>query len=82
MEIEIIHKDCGLIIADFELESNPFKVGETINIHVTNYNKEIWDVTEVYGEYRIDKIEHFLNKRYANNVNTTFAISVEVTKID
>lgn len=61
MKIEIVDNE-GTLIADFDLEANPFKIGETININVNNYNKEFWNVDEVRGDYRIDKIEHFLRK--------------------
>ena len=57
MRIEIVTKDGGLI-TDFELEANPFKVGETLNVKVSNYNKEFWTASEVNSDYVIDKIEH------------------------
>ena len=82
MKIEIIDKE-GNLITDFELEANPFKIGETINIVVNNYDKDFWIAEEVNGDYKIDKIEHFLRKDYQLNkkVYNNFCVSVEVTKL-
>ncbi len=63
MKIEIVNKS-GNLITDFELESNPFTVGETIIISVSNHDKKFWNVEEARGEYKINKIEHFLRKDY------------------
>lgn len=82
MKIEIINKE-GTLITTFELETNPFKVGETISINISNYDKEFWNIEEVRGDYMIDKIEHFLRKIYQRNQKcyTSFSVSVEVTKL-
>ena len=79
MIIEIVDK-YGDLITDFELEANPFKVGEKINVKVSNYNKKFWTASEVSCEYVIHKIEHFLRKDYTLNekISTTFSVSVEV----
>lgn len=82
MKIEIINKE-GTLITTFELETNPFKVGETISINISNYDKEFWNTEEVKGDYMIDKIEHFLSRDYETNRKcyTSFCVSVEVTKL-
>lgn len=82
MNIEIINKE-GELITDYELESNPFKIGQTINISVSNYDKEFWNIKEVKGDFVIDKIEHFLRKDYRINQKcyTSFCVSIEVTKL-
>jgi len=88
MRIEIVSSEPvnreGELITNFELESNPFKVGETININVSNYNKLHWNVEEVKGDYFIVKIEHFLRKECLmnNKVSTSFTVSVEVRKLN
>lgn len=83
MTIEILNKK-GDLITSFELEANPFKVGETLNINVSNYNKEFWAVSEVNGYYVIDKIEHFLRKDYTHNgnVSTVYIVLVEVSPVN
>jgi hypothetical protein len=82
MKIEIIDNE-GNLITDFELETNPFKVGETINISVHNYDKDFWTADEVFGEYKIVHIEHYFKKDYQRNkkIYDLFCLSVEVTKI-
>lgn len=82
MKIEIVNKE-GELVTDFELETNPFKVGETISVSVSNYDKEFWNTKEVKGDYVIDKIEHFLRKDYQRNQKyyTSFCVSVEVTRL-
>jgi len=79
MRIEIVNKK-GELITDFELESNPFKVGQTINVQVSNYDKTFWTVEEVGGDFIINKITHFLRTDYtkAQKVSTVFTVSVEV----
>ena len=82
MRIEIVNKE-GDLITNFELESNPFKVGETISISVSNGDKSFWTVEEVKGDFIIEKIEHFLRKDYKFNEKyyTNFTVSIEVSKI-
>ena len=82
MRIEIINKENELI-TDFELESNPFKVGERINVQVSNYDKEFWTAEEVRGDYIIDEIEHFFCKTYTRTqkVSTVFSVSVKVSPV-
>ena len=82
MRIEIINKE-NKLITDFELEANPFKVGEKINVQVSNYDKEFWTTEEVRGDFIIDEIEHFLRKTYSRTqkVSTVFSVSVKVSPI-
>lgn len=82
MRIEIINKENELI-TDFELEANPFKIGERINIDVSNYDKEFWTPEEVRGDFIVDEIEHFLRKTYTRTqkVSTVFSVSVKVSPV-
>ena len=79
MRIEIVNKE-GELITDFELEANPFKVGETINVRVLNHDKSFWTAEEVIGDFVIEKIEHFVRKDYLNlqKISTIFTVSVQV----
>ena len=83
MKIEVVDKE-GALITDFELEANPFKVGETIHVNVSNHNKRFWTkVEEIKKSFIIDKIEHFLRMDYTkSHVLTFFTISVEVSPVD
>lgn len=82
MRIEIVNKK-GDLVTDFELETNPFKVGERITVRVNNYDKEFWAAEEVRGDYRIDKIEHYFSRDYtaSKKAHSRFIVSVEVTKL-
>lgn len=82
MKFEIVDKE-GTLIADFDLEANPFKVGERITVRVNNYDKEFWTAEEVRGDYRIDKIEHYFSRDYtaSKKAHSRFIVSVEVTKL-
>ena len=82
MKFEIVDKE-GTLITDFDLEANPFKVGERITVRVDNYDKEFWTAEKVRGDYRIDKIEHYFSRDYTANkkVHSRFSVSVEVTKL-
>ena len=80
MRIEIVNKE-GELITDFELEANPFKVGETINVRVLNHDKSFWTAEEeVIGDFVIEKIEHFVRKDYLDlqKISTIFTVSVQV----
>jgi hypothetical protein len=82
MRIEIIDKN-GDLVTSYEMESCPFKVGETLHINVVNNDKTKWDIKELRGSFQIEKIEHSLRKFYnPNDVYTYFCVSVEVYKID
>ena len=82
MRIEIVDKE-GQLITDFELEANPVKVGEIVNIKVTNHDISFWTTKEVNADFVINKIEHFLRKDYTRtqNINTVFTVSVEVSPV-
>ena len=83
MRIEIVNKE-GDLITDFELEANPFKVGEMLNVKVSNYNKKFWTASEVSGDYIVNKIEHFLRKDYTltEKISIVFSVSVEVSPVN
>lgn len=82
MRIEIVDSN-GDEINHFELECNPFKVGENIHISVSNKDKSFWMVDEVDENYTITKIHHSLRKDYTNSgkLYTYFTVTVEVSKI-
>ena len=82
MRFEIVDKE-GTLITDFDLEANPFKVGERITVRVDNYDKEFWTAEEVRGDYMIDKIEHYFSRNYTakQKIYNRFCVSVEVTKL-
>lgn len=81
MKIEIVEKD-GESITYFDLESNPFKVGEHIFLNINNECKEFWNNEELRGEFKIDKIEHTFHKTYTQaRVYNDFCVSVYVTKV-
>ena len=82
MNIEIINKE-GNLITSYNMEAVPFKVGETIHITVSNYDKEFWTNEEVKGSYVVDKIEHYLRQDYLSNhkYSVSLCVSVEVTKV-
>ena len=82
MKIEIVSNK-GYLITEFELESNPFKVGEVISLSVSNYDKEFWNKKELKSDYRITRIEHFIKEEYMPNekYKLHYCASVEVTQI-
>lgn len=82
MKIEIVNKE-GELITDFELEANPFKVGEIINVQVSNHDKSFWVTEEVRGDFVIEKIEHFVRQIYTRtpNISTVFTVSVQVSPV-
>jgi len=82
MKIEIVNKE-GKLITDYELESNPFKVGETIHIAIANHNKTTWNVEDLNASFKIDKIEHYYRQLYStsNNKFFVFTVVVEVSEI-
>ena len=83
MRIEIVDKD-GNEIQNIELDCNPFRIGEIIHIHRTNYAKDKWNVENLDGDFMIDKIEHYYREEYRNmglQPSTMFATSVEVRPV-
>ena len=83
MKIEIVDAE-GDLVTDFNLECNPFKVGEKININITNSDPELWTVKELSGVYEVESIGHFIAQRYRRHptVSESFAVSVQVKKIE
>lgn len=81
MTIEIVNMK-GELVTEFILESNPFKIGEKVIITVANYDKEFWNTKEVFGEFRVENIEHFLRKDYLPNhtYSSVFVTSVKVSE--
>jgi len=71
------------LIDSFELESNPFKVGEFLNITVNNRNKKFWNKNELSKKFVIRDIEHFVRIDYLNDsVNTVATVSVMVSEVE
>lgn len=67
MSIEVISEESGNVITTFDLECNPFKVGEIINIDINNNDKSFWDKQELHCRYSIKSIEHFTRQIYLPN---------------
>lgn len=84
MNIEIIESGTENCIVSYNVESNPFKVGETIHVRITNLDKEFWDVKDLRSSFIINKIEHYYREDYQFNRKCSIqhTVSVEVTKID
>jgi hypothetical protein len=81
MRIELINAQDELI-TDFELETNPFKVGETINVVITNHKTTFWNVKDLHGDYVVDSISHYLRKTYGDqSYSMVFTVSVKVSEI-
>ena len=82
MRIEIVTKDEDYI-ADFEAESNPFKVGEIIDIHSKRMDNKNKVVEEFCKWFKIEEIRHFLEHEYNDsNFNYTyFQTTIEVSEL-
>jgi len=82
MRIGFVTKD-DVYIAHFEVESNPFKVDEIININISNNDKQLWTVEDVHKSFKIENIEHFLRIDFNSNkiVYTYFDIIIEVSEL-
>lgn len=78
MHFEIINKE-GNLITSFELESNPFKVGEFYYLTIHNHDPSFWDKAELNKKYKILNIEHFTRQIYSPNGKYHFAFTVSVT---
>jgi len=83
MRIEFITKNYDLI-AHYELDSNPFIIGENINIHVYNHDKQLWNIEEVHGRFKIKKIEHFLTVDYTKELERylSHTVVIEVSELN
>ena len=82
MIIEIVNKE-GLLITNFDLQSNPFKVGEKINIKIRNYDKSFWTAEDFKGDFVIEEIQHFFKKSYtwSQKQHEDFIVSVQVSPL-
>lgn len=80
MRIEIIDQNADEITF-FELESNPFIVGQTINIQIMNYDKTNWNTEEINQSFNITHIEHYFRKEYLKSRNTSEVFTINVTVI-
>ncbi len=84
MNIEIITRE-GELITSFELESNPFKVGESIYIDISNNDEIYWgNINEINSkQFKIDEIEHISRQIYSPKQKYAFmfTVSVKVTEI-
>jgi hypothetical protein len=80
MRIEVVNKEDGKMLAHFELDANPFKLKEIINLKIENHDADFWNVDQIKGKYKIDKIEHFLQIDYQRNQKcyTSFCTTIEV----
>ncbi len=71
-------------IASYDLETNPFTVGEIIEISISNNNKDIWNVDELDKQFQIDTISHYLRINYSNSLkrHVYHYVIVKVSPID
>ena len=83
MTIEIINKE-GDSIETYELECNPFEVGQVIHIDVRNHDKEFWGIEELRQSFEVVEIEHYLRSAYLRTKKhlLNFTVSVEVKPVD
>lgn len=83
MKIEIINKE-GNELTSFELESNPFKVGEILHINIVNRDPNFWNREEQIKKLKILKIEHFSRQVYSTSKKyySYFAVSINVEELD
>lgn len=76
----------GNQIFNFELDSNPFKIGEEFSLNIKNNNPKCWDVEEVNKKFKIEKIEHKFEKTYpkilSHSINSNFIITIKVIEIE
>lgn len=81
LHIEIINAD-GDLIVEYDLANNPYKVGELINIQITDYREKPLTY-KINKTYTIHKIEHFYNKQYMkdNQMSEVHTVSVEVLEV-
>jgi hypothetical protein len=79
MKIEVINSE-NEPITNFELETNPFKVGENFSILITQFDASSNLENKVKADSKITKIEHQLRKVYhvLQGCETTFVTIVTV----
>lgn len=77
MQIELIDIE-GNFICDFDLPSNPFKLGERINLDIKNLNKKLWKIDDINGTYIIKGIEHFVRKHFCINGTVSFHSTISI----
>lgn len=80
MNFEIIDntKESNLITS-FELDGNPFKIGEFYYLTIHNNDPSFWDKAETNKKYKIINIEHFSRQMYLPNHTYHFTFTVSVT---
>lgn len=84
MRIEIVLDNTLDSITSFELECNPFKVGEIIHIDNNVIDSEFWNnIPNIKKSFKILKIEHFFRETFGvgmkyNNHFTSRIIVIEV----
>lgn len=83
MRINFVTKKMNSITY-YELNSNPFKVGEIISINIYNHEKQIWNIEEVHKSYKIEKIEHYLTIEYTKEIekNLIHNVIVELSELN
>lgn len=79
MRIDIYNEKYDLL-ENFELETNPFKVGETIEIMRINHDKDkkYWEVDELVGKFKIFEITHSINTEFRAYTKPSFVFTVKV----
>jgi len=77
MNFEIIKENGdGGCIATFEMDTNPFKVGETIYLDINNVDPSFWTLEDQQvmhlGEFKIKEITHYMRQHYGFEKPDTF----------
>jgi len=83
MRINFFTKESKLLTF-YELDSNPFKVGEIINLNIYNHERVIWSsVEEVHKSYKIENIEHYLTADYTKEIkrNIIHTVAIELSEL-
>lgn len=84
MRFELVNNK-GDLIHDFEMDNNPFSVGEIINMDVKVHNRVFWkDAKAFMATFEIVKIDHFYKENYGpgQKRRDSHSISITVFEID
>lgn len=87
MRFEVIDENVdnatGSGITSFELDSNPFKVGEEIYLELKNRSKESYNAKEFDGDYIITKIQHYNTQTYSpSGYRVSHTVGLTVKKVE
>lgn len=84
MTFEIVNKK-GDLIHNFEMDNNPFSVGEILNMDVKVHDRNFWHNAKAFmATFEIEKIEHYYREHYGpgDKHRESHSISITVFEID